>query len=281
MIGAVKPLRINRILCPVAAALLALTACSAPHRVAHVSPAPATTASPAPAALRSASRHFRAQVLARVPTDRADARGLELVGDLLVENTGPVIRAVAPLTGEIQAQRNVPPGNGIALTPAGLWRTGAGAAVLLDPRSLAERRRATIEDESGGLCYDGTNLVQSDGTTRLLLRDRDTAALIRELRVVTREWSTARLGELHCVIVDGRPQVWAAVTGTDWMIRVDLATGAVVADADLTAITIAEVPTGRDQVIGGIAAVPDTAGELWLTGRHYHHRYRIGLQSRP
>lgn len=54
----------------------------------------------------------------------------------------------------------------------------------------------------------------------------------------------------------------------------------VVADADLTAITIAEVPTGRDQVIGGIAAVPDAAGELWLTGRHYHHRYRIGLQSR-
>ncbi|MFI6094941.1 glutaminyl-peptide cyclotransferase [Lentzea sp. NPDC051213] len=264
-----------------AAALLALTACSAPHRVAHVSSAPATTASPAPAGLRSTSRHFRAQVLARVPNDRADARGLELVGDLLVENTGPVIRAVAPATGEIQAQRTVQPGNGTALTPAGLWRTGAGAAVLLDPRSLAERRRATITEESWGLCYDGTHLVQSDGSTRLLLRDRDTAALIRELHVDTREWSTAQLGELHCVIIDGRPQVWAAVTGTDWMIRVDIASGAVTADADLTAITIAELPTGRDQVIGGIAAVQDAAGELWLTGRHYHHRYRIGLQPRP
>ncbi|MGW6931001.1 glutaminyl-peptide cyclotransferase [Lentzea sp. NPDC054927] len=276
-----KPLRINRFLCPVVAALLTLTACSAPHRVAHVSPAPATTASPAPAAMRSTSRHFRAQVLARVPTDRADARGLELAGDLLVENTGPVIRVLAPSTGEVRTQRNAPPGNGIALTPAGLWRTGAGAAVLLDPRSLAERHRVTIADESWGLCYDGTNLVQSDGTTRLLLRDRDTAALSRELRVDAREWSTARLGELHCVIVDGRPQVWAAVTGTDWMIRVDLATGAVTADADLAAITIAELPTGRDQVIGGIAAVPGTAGELWVTGRHYHHRYRIGLQPRP
>lgn len=263
------------------AAQLTLTACSAPHRVAHVGPAPATTAGPAPAATRSTSRHFRAQVLARVPTDRADARGLELVGDLLVENTGPAIRVLAPSTGEIRTQRNVPPGNGIALTPAGLWRTGAGAAVLLDPRSLAERHRVTIAEESWGLCYDGTNLVQSDGTTRLLLRDRDTAMVIGELRVDTREWSTARLGELHCVIVDGRPQVWAAVTGTDWMIRVDLATGTVTADADLAAITIAELPTGRDQVIGGIAAVPDSAEELWLTGRHYLHRYRIGLRPRP
>jgi glutamine cyclotransferase len=231
-------------------------------------------------ATSSPSRHFRAHVLTRVPTDRADARGLELVGDLLVENTGPVIRAVAPATGEVQAQQSVPPGSGTALTPAGLWHTGDAGAVLLDPRSLAERRRAAIAGEAWGLCYDGTNLVQSNGTTRLLLRNRDTAELIRELRVDAREWGTARLGELHCVTVDGRPQVWAAVTGTDWMIRVDLASGTVTADADLTAVTVAEVPTGRNQVIGGIAAVPDGTGELWLTGRHYHHRYRVRLQPR-
>jgi glutamine cyclotransferase len=65
------------------------------------------------------------------------------------------------------------------------------------------------------------------------------------------------------------------------MIRVDLTSGTVTADADLTAVTVAEVPTGRNEVIGGIAAVPDVAGELWLTGRHYHHRYRVGLQPRP
>jgi glutaminyl-peptide cyclotransferase len=261
--------------------VLATAACSTPQRVAHVSSAPETTASPAPAAARSPSRHFRAQVLARVPTDRADVRGLELAGDLLVEDTGPAIRLVAPSTGEIRAQRNVSPGSGTALTPDGLWHTGAGAAVVLDPRSLTERRRVTITGESWGLCYDGTHLVQSDGTTRLLLRDRDVAALVRELHVDAREWSTARLGELHCVTVDGRPQVWAVVTGTDWMIRVDLASGAVTADADLTAVTIAEGPTGRDQVVGGIAAVADAVGELWLTGRHYHHRYRIRLQPRP
>lgn len=273
-----KPLRVNSFLCPLAV-LLAVTSCSAPHRVAQVSQAPATTASPEPA-VRAPSRHFRAQVVARVTTDRADARGLELVGDLLVENTGPAVRTVAPSTGEIQTQRTVPPGSGTALTPAGLWHTGAGVAVLLDPRSLAERRRTTIAEESTGLCYDGTHLVQSDGT-RLLLRDRDTAALVRVQPVDAREWSTARLGELHCVIIDGHPQVWAAVTGTDWMIRVDLVSGVVTADADLTAITVAERPTGRDQVIGGIAAVAGAAGELWLTGRHYLHRYRIRLQPKP
>ncbi|WP_258949855.1 glutaminyl-peptide cyclotransferase [Lentzea californiensis] len=267
-----KPLRVTRVLCPLTAGLLALTACSAPQPVAQ-----STSASPVPIATNSTARHFRAQVLARVPTDRADARGLELVGDLLVENTGPVIRAVAPATGEVQAQQSVRPGSGTALTPAGLWHAGVA---LLDPRSLAERRRATVTAEAWGLCYDGTHLVQSDGSTTLLLRDRDTAELIRELRVDAREWAAARLGELHCATVDGRPQVWAAVTGTDWMIRVDLVSGTVTADADLTAVTVAEVPTGRNQVIGGIAAVPDEAGELWLTGRHYHHRYRVRLHPR-
>lgn len=274
-----KSLCVNRVLCSAVAGLLALTSCAAPQRVAQVASAPATT--PAPIATGSAARHFSAQVLARVPTDRADAHGLELVGDLLVENTGPVIRTVTPATGEVQVQRTVPPGGGTALTPAGLWHTGAVAAVLLDPHSLAERRRATIAGEVWGLCYDGTHLVQSDGTTRLLLRDRDTAEPIRELPVDAREWRAARLGELHCVTVNGRPQVWAAVTGSDWMIRVDLASGTVTADADLTPVTVAEVPTGRNQVIGGIAAVPDAAGELWLTGRHYQHRYRVRLLPRP
>lgn len=269
---------------------LLLTACaSTPPTYQRLdladSPPASTTASPAQgAALRSPTRRFRAQVLESVPTDRADARGLELVGGLLVENTGPAIRAVDPSTGAVRAQQDVPAsmqGNGIALTPAGLWQSGGGSATLRDPATLAPRRRATVPENSWGLCHDGTDLVQSDGTTTLRVRDRDTAALIREVRLTTREWSTARLGELHCVTVDGHPEVWASVTGTDWMIRVDLSGGTVTAVADLTAVTVAEQPTGASQVIGGIAAAAGPADQLWLSGRHYHHRYRIRLQPQP
>jgi glutamine cyclotransferase len=267
---------------------LPLTTCASaapsPPRADQAGPSQVTTASPVPPpAMRSASR-LGARILESVPTDQADARGLELVGDVLVENTGSAIRAVVPSTGDVYAQREVPPdqqGNGIALTPAGLWQAGAGSAILRDPRTLAQRRGAVTADRSWGLCHDGTHLVESNGTTRLRLLDRDTAAPIGEVRVATREWSTARLGELHCTSVDGFPQVWAAVTGTDWMIRVDLVTGIVTAVADLTAITVAEQPTRPDQVIGGITAAPGAADELWLTGRHYRHRYRIRLQPRP
>ncbi|GLZ28173.1 hypothetical protein Lesp02_03630 [Lentzea sp. NBRC 105346] len=179
-------------------------------------------------------------------------------------------------------QQDVPQalqGNGIALTPAGLWQTSGDSAVLRDPKTLAERRRVPLTGQSWGLCHDGTHLVQSEGTTRLLLRDHDSFAPTGEVHLATHQWSTARLGELHCVTIDGYPQVWAAVTGTDWMIRVDLSTGITTAVADLTPITVAEQPTGTDQVIGGIAAA-QAADELWLTGRHYHHRYRIRLQPR-
>lgn len=290
-IDMVNPLRINsRRLMAATVLALPLTACATPAL-----PRPATTGSPQaitmttaitapPTAVRAPSRHYRVRILESVPTDQADTRGLELVGDVLVENTGPTIRAVTPSTGVVRTQQDVAPeaqGSGIALTPAGLWQAGRRSAVLRDPATLAHRRRAVLTEETWGLCHDGTHLVQSDGTTRLRLRDHETAALIHEVRVSTREWSTARLGELHCLAVNGFPQVWAAVTGTDWMIRVDLSTGIVTAVADLTAVTVAEQPTDRDQVIGGVTAVAGTTDELWLSGRHYRHRYHVRLHRGP
>ncbi|MFS8103828.1 glutaminyl-peptide cyclotransferase [Lentzea alba] len=262
------------------AALLAsaTTACSTPPAMDLATYSPPTTSS---SSSESTSRRFHVRVLERVRTDRADAQGLELVGEVLVEDTGRTIRAVAPTTGAVRAQQEVPAvrgRSGIALAPAGLWHITTGLTILRDPVTLAERRRTPEAHESWGLCHDGTRLVQSDGSTRLLLRDHETAAPIGEVQVATREWSTARLGELHCVTVRGYPQVWAVVTGTDWLIRVDLVTGIVTAVADLTAVTVAEQPTGRDDVIGGITAVSGAGDELWLTGRHYGHHYRIRLQ---
>jgi glutamine cyclotransferase len=281
----VNSLRINSFLrltvaAPLALGLVACTSAASTRPVLEPTGSPpVTTSSPEPA-----SRSFRAQVLERVPADRADARGLELVGEVLVENTGRTIRAVAPATGVVRAQQQVPGepvDGGIALTPAGLWQITAGYTVLRDPVTLVERRRQPAAHGGWGLCHDGTRLVQSDGTTQLLLRDHDTTAVIGSVQVATNEWSTARLGELHCTTVRNYPQVWASVTGTDWMIRIDLSTGVVTAVADLTAVTVAEQPTGRDDVIGGITAVAGATDELWLTGRHYGHRYRIRLQPKP
>ncbi|WP_157984874.1 glutaminyl-peptide cyclotransferase [Lentzea terrae] len=269
-------------------AFAALLACAPACAPAASTPPPAASTPPpagsAPVTTTSsppASRRYHVRVIDRVRTDRADARGLELVGEVLVENTGRTVRAVAPSTGEVRAQQSVPADGGIALTPAGLWHVSSSATILRDPVTLVERRRAPASHETWGLCHDGIRLVQSDGTTQLLLRDRDTAGLVGEVRVATREWGTARLGELHCVTVNGYPQVWAVVTGTDWMIRVDLSTGLVTAVADLTAVTVAERPTGADEVIGGVAAVAGGGDELWLTGRHFDHRYRIRLQPGP
>lgn len=250
------------------------TAASTPPHFAASSPVTATT---------SAARHFHARVLERVRTDRAGARGLELVGDTLVELTGPAVRSLS-VTGDLRAQQKVsgpPADGGIALTPAGLWHLSSGFTVLRDPVTLAERRRAPASHETWGLCDDGTRLVQSDGTTRLLLRDHSTAAVISEVRVASREWSTARLADLDCVTVNGYPQAWAVVAGTDWLIRVDLSTGVVTAVADLTAVTVTEQPTGVDEVVSGIAAVAGAADELWVTGHRYGYRYRIRLQPQP
>jgi glutamine cyclotransferase len=153
-------------------------------------------------------------------------------------------------------------------------------AILRDPSTLAEQRRVPLDGEGWGLCHDGGRLVQSRGDNHLLFRDPVTFAGLGEV-VVAGQWSTARLGELECVVAGGRPQVWANPQGTDWLLRIDPADGAVTAVADLGRLAVEEIPTRREQVIGGIAAVPFATDEFWVTGRGWAHRYRIRLQPRP
>jgi glutaminyl-peptide cyclotransferase len=235
---------------------------------------------------------FRAQVLARQDTEPVFSQGLQADGGSLMESTRTSLRLLDAGTGAVLRQVDLPKplfGTGVAHVPADqrgsatVWQLTwkDRVAIQRNPVTLAEQRRAELDGEGWGLCYDGTRLVQSEGTNRLVFRDARTFTAVGELRVADRQWGGTRLGELECVHADGRPQAWASVWGTDWMVRIDLDGGTVTAVTDLSPVTVEEHPIGVGDVIGGITAVPDEPDQFWLTGKNYRHRYKVRLQQQP
>lgn len=239
------------------------------------------------------SRHFGVVIVDRVVYDGSFSQGLEYVDGHLVESVGgrgsSAVRVLDPNSAAPQSSRldSVLFATGIARVPmgpapaTGLWQMTwqDHIAILRDPTTLAELRRVAVDGEGWGLCHDGTRLVQSRGDNHLLFRDPESFTRIGEV-VITGQWSTARLGELECTVVDGHPWVWANPQGTDWLLGIDPASGTVTAVVDLGRLAVEEVPTRAEQVIGGLAAVPESSGEFWVTGRGWTHRYRIRLQPR-
>lgn len=287
----------------VASVVAALVACSSPAPGAGGSSPPAgSTAdttpqaptSPTTAPSVSRTQLFGVVVVDRVAYDASFSQGLEYVDGRLVESVGgrgsSSVRVLDPNSAAPQSTRLDPAlfATGIARVPAapapatGLWQTTwqDHIAILRDPNTLAEKSRVTADGEGWGLCHDGGRLVQSRGDNHLLFRDPATFAQLGEV-VVAGQWSTSQLGELECAVVDGRPQVWANPQSTDWLLRIDLTDGVVTAVVDLGRLAVEEVRTRVEQVIGGIAAIPQFTGEFWVTGRGWAHRYRVRLQPRP
>jgi glutamine cyclotransferase len=154
-------------------------------------------------------------------------------------------------------------------------------AIARDPFTLAEQRHVPYQGEGWGLCDDGTQLVHSDGTMRLRLRDAETFAEKDVVEVAGGWWATGRLGELECVVTDGRREVWANLAGTSWMLRVDLSARAVTAVADLAPVMAASMTTTISDAISGIAMIPNARNEFWISGKGWRAPVRIRLVPRP
>ncbi|WP_433274873.1 glutaminyl-peptide cyclotransferase [Actinosynnema sp. CS-041913] len=225
-----------------------------------------------------------ARVVAKVGSDGAAGRGLAAAGGVLVEAvdtaSGSAVRVVRPDSGRVVHQVDLPGGmraGGLALVPAGLWQStlDGGVAVLRDPVTLQETRRVGFVGEGWGLCHTGEVLVHSDGANRLVLRHPERFVEVGSVRI-TGHWAAAqRLGGLACVHADGRPQVWALVSGSDWVVRVELSGGRVTAVASIARIR-AEVP-GLAGTASGIAPAGE-ADLFWVSGP-FPYRFKIRLRA--
>lgn len=206
----------------------------------------------------------------------AFTQGLVYSEGRIFESTGlygsSMLRETELETGDVLRQLDLDEqyfGEGLALVDDHLimltWHEGE--AFVLDRDTFELKDTFTYDGEGWGLCYDGSQLVMSDGTATLQYRDPMTFELQDQITVTWRGDPLRNINELECV--NGR--VYANVWLTDYVIRIE-GDGAISAIYDLGGLLDAEVQANLDPgaVLNGIAWIEESqtflvTGKLWPT----------------
>ena len=213
------------------------------------------------------------EVLATYPHDPdAFTQGLLLEDGRFYESTGlygeSTLREVVPETGEVLREVEVSPdyfAEGLTLVNDRLiqltWR--AGVALVYNFDTFEQTDTFSYEGEGWGLCYDGEELVMSDGSATLTRRDPETFAPLGTVEVRLNGNPVEMLNELECV----GDSVYANIWQTDTIVKI-AEDGSVTQEIDASSLlTSAEraqlVP---DAVLNGIAYDPE-AETFFLTGK--------------
>jgi len=209
----------------------------------------------------------------------AFTQGLQYVEGALYEGTGlngrSSIRRVNLETGNVLKQHNIGSqyfGEGITVLGADLYELTwqSGIAFVYDRNTFAPKKSFKYTGEGWGLTHDGTSLIMSDGSEFLRVLDPATFAERRRLRVTAIGQPLKNLNELEFV----KGEIFANVWMTDYIARIDPATGRVTAYVDLRGLMPANDPS-RD-VLNGIAY--DAAGDrLFVTGKLWPRLFEIKL----
>lgn len=225
------------------------------------------------------------RVVRTLPHDStAYTQGLLLHDGVLYESTGrygeSTVRTVDPTSGAVLSSVAVDSmyfGEGLARVGDRLiqltWKEGV--ARVLDVATLDSVGTFSYGGEGWGLCYDGTSLWMSDGTSTLARRDPTTFAVQQTLDVTASGQSVYSLNELECV----GPDLFANVYQRDEIVRIDKASGAVTGVLNAGSLTRDAGRTGdREAVLNGIAWNPET-GTFYVTGKLWPTMYEIALDG--
>ncbi len=131
--------------------------------------------------------------------------------------------------------------------------------------------------EGWGLAFDGKQLIMSDGTTKLQFIDPETFVPVREVEVTLNGNPINNLNELEYI----NGEVWANVWQTDFILRIDPATGKVNSFIDFSNLSDQTQLGSVEAVLNGIAW-DETQQRLFVTGKHWAHLFEVELvEPRP
>jgi glutaminyl-peptide cyclotransferase len=247
----------------------------------------ACTASPAPPAAAAADPPvYGYQVENVYRHDRgAFTQGLIYRDGRLYESTGleghSTVRHVRLEDGEVLRSVSLPPdifGEGLALWNSELisisWRNGI--AYRWDRETLRRLGEFRYSGEGWGLTSDGRRLIMSDGTPVLRFLDPATFRELGRVTVTAGGRPLGNLNELEWV----RGEVFANVWMTDYIARIDPATGEVKGWIDLRQLSATVERRSQDDVLNGIAY--DEAGDrLFVTGKNWPSLFQIRIEPPP
>ncbi|MGE0441673.1 MAG: glutaminyl-peptide cyclotransferase [Gemmatimonadales bacterium] len=234
-----------------------------------------------------APRGYR--VVAEYPHDTsAYTQGLLLEEPgVLLESTGlyghSTLRRVTLATGAATSTVPLPEdrfGEGLARRGDTLYQLTwqAGIAYRYDRASLRLLDSVSYRGEGWGLAPFGDHLLLSDGSDSLRVIDPATFATVRRIGVrYSSGGAVSRLNELEVV----GNEAFANVYQSDWIVRIDLATGIVREVLDLAGIQPKYGSSDtNDNVLNGIAYLPES-GHLLVTGKRWPRLFELALDRPP
>jgi glutamine cyclotransferase len=219
------------------------------------------------------------EVVASYPHDpMAFTQGLVFDKGQLFEGTGrhgeSSLRRVDLESGEVQQRADLGLryfGEGITILGERIyqltWQSHIGFVYERD--SFRQLQTFFLPGEGWGLTHDGSALIVSDGTPVLRFLDPENFRELRRVTVTEAGQPLARLNELE--YIDG--EVWANVWYTDYIVRIDPASGVVTGKLDLSGLHQGREP---DAVLNGIAWDAESR-RLFVTGKLWPALYEIRL----
>ena len=253
-----------------------------PIPIPTIDPYPVATVASDTAVLTPSIPRYTYQIINIYPHDpNAFTQGLVYEDGVFYEGTGlygqSSLRRVDVASGEVQQTISLDEqyfGEGIVTWQDRIvqitWRENKG--FVYDKSSFELRQEFDYPTEGWGITHDGQKLIMSDGTATLYFWDPETLAEIGRLDVFDERGPVMRLNELE--YVEG--EVWANIWQTDFIARIDLATGQVVGWIDLTGLLDTAVVTQQVDVLNGIA-YDDANQRLFVTGKLWPQLYEIEL----
>lgn len=151
------------------------------------------------------------------------------------------------------------------------WQSGRG--FVYQAADLGFVEEFSYSTEGWGLTHDGSQLIMSDGTSRLYFRDPDTLERTHFVEVTDEDGTpVTRLNELEFVLGEVYANIWL----TDSIVIIDPETGQVTGWIDMQGLLEPGEATESGAVLNGIAYNTET-GQLFVTGKLWPKLFEIVL----
>jgi glutamine cyclotransferase len=237
------------------------------------------------ASAQAAVPRYGYEIVHTYPHDAtAFTEGLFYLNGFLYESTGleehSSIRKVRLETGEVLQKLDIPAqyfGEGIVNWHGQLisltWKSQLG--FVYDLATFKLQRQFHYQGEGWALTSDNSEIIMSDGTPELRFLDPKTLKETHRIQVTIEGKPISNVNELEWV----KGEIYANVWQTNWVLRIDPASGQVVGVIDLAGLLKRnDIVPGQTDVLNGIAY--DAKGDrLFVTGKNWPKLFEIRLRN--
>lgn len=233
-------------------------------------------------------QNFGYKVINEYPHDpEGFTQGLEYHNGVLYESTGQYdgrssLRQVALNTGSIQKKIQLDNqyfGEGMTIVDNKIiqltWMEKVAFVYDLHSFNKIGEFNYGRFKEGWGLCFDGTQLILSDGSNQLYFLNKDTFQEEHSIQVYNHQGAVQMLNELE--YINGK--VYANVYQKDIIVIIDPKTGAVEGEINLIGIYPEKNERQYDNELNGIA-YDRSANRLFITGKNWSKLFEIETVAR-